>query len=158
MPLFTSRSSQDAERVAEGLCSQSGGEITTGIYHAEIDDKAKEKLHENWLMGKVKVVCATTGNAPLFPHLFLWRVVRQKLTQSFCAAFGLGVNKANVRFVLHHSVRPIFSGPTKALRLTMSFQDACTFVHYVLDQKISLIVFSLEIARDVLSRVWPCGT
>lgn len=57
-----------------------------------------------------------------------------------------------IRFVQY------FLGPTKALRLTTSFQDACTFAHYVLDQKISLMVLSLEIARDVLSRVWPCGT
>ncbi|KAH9059765.1 P-loop containing nucleoside triphosphate hydrolase protein [Lactarius vividus] len=69
----------DAERVADQLCSESQGRIKTGIYHAEIDDKAKEDLHESWLSGEVKVVCATT-------------------------AFGLGINKANVRFVLHHSM------------------------------------------------------
>ncbi|KAI9444014.1 ATP-dependent DNA helicase, partial [Lactarius indigo] len=69
----------DAERVADQLCSESHGHIKTGIYHAEIDDKAKEDLHESWLEGEVKVVCATT-------------------------AFGLGINKANVRFVLHHSM------------------------------------------------------
>ncbi|KAI9462915.1 ATP-dependent DNA helicase [Lactarius psammicola] len=69
----------DAERVADQLCSESQGRIKTGIYHAEIDDKAKEDLHESWLLGQVKVVCATT-------------------------AFGLGINKANVRFVLHHSM------------------------------------------------------
>ncbi|KAH9047166.1 ATP-dependent DNA helicase [Lactarius hengduanensis] len=68
----------DAERVADQLCGESHGRIKTGIYHAEIDDKAKEDLHESWLSGEVKVVCATT-------------------------AFGLGINKANVRFVLHHS-------------------------------------------------------
>ncbi|KAH8978842.1 P-loop containing nucleoside triphosphate hydrolase protein [Lactarius akahatsu] len=69
----------DAERVADQLCGESHGRIKTGIYHAEIDDKAKEDLHESWLSGEVKVVCATT-------------------------AFGLGINKANVRFVLHHSM------------------------------------------------------
>ncbi|KAN0134227.1 ATP-dependent DNA helicase [Lactarius tabidus] len=71
-------SREDANRVATQLDKESQGRIKTGIYHAEIDDKVKEDLYESWLSGKVKVVCATT-------------------------AFGLGINKANVRFVLHHS-------------------------------------------------------
>ena len=52
---------QDANRVAVQLDKESQGRIKTGIYHADINDKAKEDLHESWLMGKVKVVCATIG-------------------------------------------------------------------------------------------------
>ncbi|KAI0302808.1 P-loop containing nucleoside triphosphate hydrolase protein, partial [Multifurca ochricompacta] len=68
----------DSERVAADLDSVSQGRIKTGVYHAEINDKAKEELHESWRRGRVKVVCATI-------------------------AFGLGIDKADVRFVLHHS-------------------------------------------------------
>ncbi|KAI0253441.1 P-loop containing nucleoside triphosphate hydrolase protein [Lactifluus subvellereus] len=68
----------DSERVAAELDAESQGRIKTGVYHAEIDDKAKEELHESWRSGNVKVMCATI-------------------------AFGLGIDKADVRFVLHHS-------------------------------------------------------
>nr|GAT44070.1 ATP-dependent DNA helicase [Mycena chlorophos] len=70
---------KDAERVAEGIMKESGGKIKTGVYHAERRDEEKEKLHLQWRRGDVKVVCATI-------------------------AFGLGIDKGDVRFVLHHSL------------------------------------------------------
>jgi ATP-dependent DNA helicase Q1 len=39
----------------------SEGRIKTGVYHAEIKDRDKEKLHERWHLGEVKVICATIG-------------------------------------------------------------------------------------------------
>ncbi|KAH9983807.1 P-loop containing nucleoside triphosphate hydrolase protein [Russula compacta] len=74
----------DSERIADELDARSQGEIKTGVYHAEINDRSKEELHESWRSGKVKVMCATI-------------------------AFGLGIDKKDVRFVLHHSVRPFHS-------------------------------------------------
>jgi ATP-dependent DNA helicase Q1 len=39
----------------------SEGRIKTGVYHAEIKASDKEKLHERWRLGEVKVMCATIG-------------------------------------------------------------------------------------------------
>ncbi|KAF8488965.1 P-loop containing nucleoside triphosphate hydrolase protein [Russula emetica] len=69
----------DSERLANDLDTKSWGQIKTGVYHAAINDKAKEELHDSWHSGKVKVICATV-------------------------AFGLGIDKKDVRFVIHHSV------------------------------------------------------
>ncbi|KAJ7706323.1 P-loop containing nucleoside triphosphate hydrolase protein [Mycena rosella] len=69
---------KDAERVAEGLFEKSGGKIKTGVYHAERKDNDKETLHRQWRKGTIQVVCATI-------------------------AFGLGIDKGDVRFVIHHS-------------------------------------------------------
>ncbi|EJF56547.1 ATP-dependent DNA helicase [Dichomitus squalens LYAD-421 SS1] len=69
---------KDCESVAEDLMRLSDGAIRTGVYHADVADAKKEALHRQWREGKVKVVCATI-------------------------AFGLGIDKGDVRFVVHHS-------------------------------------------------------
>ncbi|KAI6165945.1 P-loop containing nucleoside triphosphate hydrolase protein [Pisolithus thermaeus] len=71
---------KDAESVAENLQAWSNDRIKTGVYHSEIPDARKELIHKQWREGTVQVVCATI-------------------------AFGLGIDKGNVRFVLHHTVR-----------------------------------------------------
>ncbi|CAE7231975.1 unnamed protein product [Rhizoctonia solani] len=78
-------SKKDTETVAEGLSSCSKGAIRTGVYHADIGDHEKESLHIRWRNGEVQVVCATI-------------------------AFGLGIDKSNVRFVLHHSMSKSLDG------------------------------------------------
>ncbi|CEL62698.1 hypothetical protein RSOLAG1IB_05054 [Rhizoctonia solani AG-1 IB] len=78
-------SKKDTETVAEGLSSCSKGTIRTGVYHADIGDYEKESLHIRWRNGEVQVVCATI-------------------------AFGLGIDKSNVRFVLHHSMSKSLDG------------------------------------------------
>ncbi|KAL1674623.1 P-loop containing nucleoside triphosphate hydrolase protein [Schizophyllum commune] len=72
------RSKQETESVAEGLRKKSAGRIRTGVYHADKPDSEKENLHLQWRSGRIQVVCATI-------------------------AFGLGIDKGDVRFVLHHS-------------------------------------------------------
>ncbi|KAF9261337.1 ATP-dependent DNA helicase [Marasmius fiardii PR-910] len=76
-------SRKDAEKVAEEL--QTRGKIRTGVYHADRTDGEKERLHGQWRGGIVKVVCATI-------------------------AFGLGIDKGDVRFVLHHSISKSLDG------------------------------------------------
>ncbi|KAH0834694.1 P-loop containing nucleoside triphosphate hydrolase protein [Lanmaoa asiatica] len=71
-------SKKDAETVARNLQEESKGRIKTGVYHADVPDAQKEGLHRQWREGSVQVVCATI-------------------------AFGLGIDKGNVRFVLHHT-------------------------------------------------------
>ncbi|KAF9235619.1 P-loop containing nucleoside triphosphate hydrolase protein [Melanogaster broomeanus] len=69
---------KDAETVATSLQEVSSGRIRTGVYHSDVPDGQKEGLHKRWRDGSVQVVCATI-------------------------AFGLGIDKGNVRFVLHHT-------------------------------------------------------
>ncbi|KAF8067491.1 ATP-dependent DNA helicase [Lyophyllum atratum] len=78
-------SKKDAENVAEGLQELSGNKIKTGVYHADRHDREKEGLHVAWRRGTIKVVCATI-------------------------AFGLGIDKGDVRFVLHHSLSKSLEG------------------------------------------------
>ncbi|TFY70683.1 hypothetical protein EVG20_g2334 [Dentipellis fragilis] len=78
-------SKKDTESVAESLTTLSNGEIRTGVYHADVPDARKELLHRQWREGKVKVVCATI-------------------------AFGLGIDKGDVRFVIHHTLSKSLDG------------------------------------------------
>ncbi|KAI0824919.1 P-loop containing nucleoside triphosphate hydrolase protein [Trametes gibbosa] len=76
---------KDAEFVAQELHEQSHREIRTGVYHADIAAARKEDLHKRWRNGQVNVVCATI-------------------------AFGLGIDKGDVRFVLHHTLSTSLDG------------------------------------------------
>jgi bloom syndrome protein len=57
--------------------SQNG--VKACVYHAGLTDKNRELVQKDWLTDKFLVVCATI-------------------------AFGMGIDKPNVRFVLHHSM------------------------------------------------------
>jgi len=54
-------SKKDAETVAAGVKEASRGKIRTGVYHADVGDGEKERLHKRWRKGEVQVVCATIG-------------------------------------------------------------------------------------------------
>jgi len=69
-------SKKEANAVAEKLSSLG---ISAKPYHSDVSDTAKERLHRSWMNNKTQVVVATI-------------------------AFGLGINKPDVRFVLHHSL------------------------------------------------------
>ena len=53
--------------------------IKTMVYHADIDNELKDTILQSWMSDVVQIIVATI-------------------------AFGLGVNKPNVRFVVHHSL------------------------------------------------------
>lgn len=78
-------SRKDAEVMAEALEAVSGGSIKTRAYHAGLDDREKERTHKSWNSGKVQVICATI-------------------------AFGMGIDKPDVRFVLHSSLPKSIEG------------------------------------------------
>ncbi|XP_059485307.1 ATP-dependent DNA helicase Q1-like [Neocloeon triangulifer] len=67
---------KDTEELASGLRERG---IKAGWYHASMSPELRSKAHTQWLDGKLQVVVATT-------------------------AFGLGIDKPDVRFVLHHSL------------------------------------------------------
>ncbi|XVE53924.1 hypothetical protein DITRI_Ditri03aG0041000 [Diplodiscus trichospermus] len=69
-------SKKDCEQVASELCQRG---ISADYYHAEMDVNLREKVHMLWSKNKLQVIVATV-------------------------AFGMGINKPDVRFVIHHSL------------------------------------------------------
>lgn len=67
-------SKRDADDVAGMLCDCG---IVAKSYHSEVSNSEKERVHRSWMRNETQVVVATI-------------------------AFGLGINKPDVRFVLHH--------------------------------------------------------
>ena len=53
--------------------------ITCECYHAEINPKVRDSSQRRWLLGQVRVIVATV-------------------------AFGMGINKPDVKFVIHHGM------------------------------------------------------
>uniref|UniRef100_A0A0K0ETJ5 ATP-dependent DNA helicase n=1 Tax=Strongyloides stercoralis TaxID=6248 RepID=A0A0K0ETJ5_STRER len=53
--------------------------IKSAYYHAYMEDNYRTKVHDNWSTGKIDIIVATI-------------------------AFGMGIDKSNVRFVIHHSI------------------------------------------------------
>uniref|UniRef100_A0A2C9JYD4 ATP-dependent DNA helicase n=1 Tax=Biomphalaria glabrata TaxID=6526 RepID=A0A2C9JYD4_BIOGL len=69
-------SRKDSEEVATDLKSRG---IKAGCYHADMTAQSRSAVHRKWLSGDVQVVVATV-------------------------AFGMGIDKPDVRFVIHHSI------------------------------------------------------
>ncbi|XP_064477657.1 recQ-like DNA helicase Blm [Ornithodoros turicata] len=69
-------SRKECDQMASDL---SGEGVPTLSYHAGLDDAKRNQVQRLWIDDKVRVVCATI-------------------------AFGMGIDKPDVRFVLHHSL------------------------------------------------------
>lgn len=69
-------SQRESEQVALDLRSRG---IKADAYHAQLDSDRRSNVHEKWLNNKVHVIVATI-------------------------AFGMGIDKNNCRFVIHHSL------------------------------------------------------
>ncbi|XP_033845066.1 ATP-dependent DNA helicase Q1 [Periophthalmus magnuspinnatus] len=69
-------SQKDAETVSSELQKQ---DIVAYPYHSNMDAKDKSRVHRKWTSNKIQVVVATV-------------------------AFGMGIDKPNVRFVIHHTI------------------------------------------------------
>ena len=67
----------DADKVADNLKAKYN--LKAASYHAGKDSKARDKVYKGFMDGSVKIVCATV-------------------------AFGLGINKPDVRAVIHYSL------------------------------------------------------
>ncbi|XP_068741316.1 recQ-like DNA helicase BLM isoform X1 [Montipora capricornis] len=75
-------SRNDCERVADSL-NEAG--VSAIAYHAGLSDDQRTQCQEAWLKGRYKVVCATI-------------------------AFGMGIDKGTVRYVIHHSMPKSLEG------------------------------------------------
>ena len=69
-------SRKDADTVASELCDEG---IIAESYHSDVSPTRKKAIHQSWMKNRTQVVVATI-------------------------AFGLGINKPDVRFVLHHTL------------------------------------------------------
>ncbi|KAH0448347.1 hypothetical protein IEQ34_022147 [Dendrobium chrysotoxum] len=69
-------SRKECEQVAKELREHG---ISADYYHADMDAVAREKVHHRWSNSKLQVIVGTV-------------------------AFGMGINKPDVRFVIHHSL------------------------------------------------------
>lgn len=78
-------SRKDTHAVADALRQHSGGRLRTGVYHADLDEAEKQRVHADWRAGRVAVVCATI-------------------------AFGMGIDKGDVRFVVHACISKSLDG------------------------------------------------
>lgn len=75
----------DTESVAKALHTLSQGKIRVGVYHASLTDSARERVHVRWRKGEILCIVATI-------------------------AFGMGINQADVRYVLHHTLSKSVEG------------------------------------------------
>lgn len=66
----------ETQRMADALVKDSDGRIRASVYHSDLPDYVKKEIHQKWREGEIHVIVATT-------------------------AFGMGIDKGNVRFVIH---------------------------------------------------------
>ncbi|KAM3588131.1 uncharacterized protein V6R79_022252 [Siganus canaliculatus] len=69
-------SQKDAESVSSALQKKN---IQASAYHANMDSDSKSRVHSKWTANKIQVIVATV-------------------------AFGMGIDKPDVRFVIHHTI------------------------------------------------------
>jgi bloom syndrome protein len=75
-------SKKDCDKVCSDLISYG---VSAGVYHAGLPNPQREKTQRSWMMNETQVIVATI-------------------------AFGMGINKPNVRFVFHHTIPKTMEG------------------------------------------------
>lgn len=116
-----SLSKKDCEQTADKLIKALGFENTRkasqiSFYHAGLEPVDRAYRHHEWSKGKIKLICATV-------------------------AFGMGINKPDVRYVIHH---------TLPQSVTHYYQVCAGVIQYLSIQ--ALIFF-----RRGITGSWPSG-
>lgn len=76
-------SRKDCERLAESLRRNHG--VRCDFYHADIPHARRKEIQRRWMQNEIQVIIATI-------------------------AFGMGINKSDVRFVVHYSLPKSLEG------------------------------------------------
>jgi bloom syndrome protein len=77
-------SKKDCEKVSDEIGNMIGRRYCT-FYHAALDPEERERRQKGWSQGRIKVIVATI-------------------------AFGMGINKPDVRYVIHYSLPKSLTG------------------------------------------------
>src|SRR5690606_29271722 len=81
--LIYCNSKKTCEEIAKKL--KKDYNLSCGHYHAGMAEDKKNRIQEKWKNDEIKIIAATV-------------------------AFGMGINKLDVRFVIHHSMPRSFEG------------------------------------------------
>ncbi|RHY47440.1 hypothetical protein DYB30_006394 [Aphanomyces astaci] len=76
---FNRLARNDCEKLVEDLTGGDPSQHWVAFYHSELDADEKSYRHQAWSSGRIKLIVATM-------------------------AFGMGINKPDVRYVIHHSL------------------------------------------------------
>ncbi len=106
-----------AEDVADFLREH---QITAAVYHAGLSTEERNRAQEDFINDRVQVVCATV-------------------------AFGMGINKSNVRFVIHYNLPKSIEGFYQEIgRAGRDGLEAETLLFYSLGDIVQLMKFAAE--------------
>lgn len=142
-------SKKDCEQTAEKLIKALGFEGTRkahqiSFYHAGLEPEDRAHRHHEWSKGKIKLIIATV-------------------------AFGMGINKPDVRYVIHHTIPQSVThyyqvGVTRSSRLLWQTSDHAAIFNIGVCRKLGErgeTVTSRTASSTTLSSIWyvqaDCG-